>query len=264
MAWYDPSRSPLVVAHRGDHREHPENTLAAVQAAIDVGADMVEIDVHLAADGEVVVVHDATFQRLWGDPRPVASMDTAAIRALGGGEWRVPLLRDVLVLSVATGVPVVIDQKTPEAAVAAARLVEEAGLLDTTVFCGELPGLRAIRRVSPAARMFLNSDGLAPPDVRVLGVLRPEMYNVEHSTLAPVLVEALHNLGIGISVWSPNVPGDLERLLGMGVDSIMSDSVSDLRGLTDSKNWRAPGLGATMSDMVTPQRQLAGSSGTRS
>src|SRR5687768_551498 len=125
MAWFDPTRPPLVIAHRGDHRRHVENTLPAIEAAVAEGADLVEVDVQLTADGGVVVVHDSTFARLWGDPRPVAAVDTLGVRALGTGDRRVPLLRDALELSRATGVPLVVDQKTPEVAVAALDVVRE-------------------------------------------------------------------------------------------------------------------------------------------
>lgn len=238
MSWYDPARAPLAISHRGDHRELVENTLPSIAAAMEGGADLVEIDVQLAADGAVVVVHDATFQRLWDDPRPVASMSAAEIAGLGDGDRRVPLLSDALDLSRSMGVPLVIDQKTPEVAVAALQLVEKSGMTGVTAFCGELEGLRHVRHTSPSARIIYNSDGMAMPDVRVLGLLRPELYNPEHSTIAPVLVDALHALGIGVSCWTPNDASDMERLLGMGLDAIMSDELSLLRGLVDSRDWR--------------------------
>ncbi|GGC02431.1 glycerophosphodiester phosphodiesterase [Cellulomonas carbonis] len=239
MPWYDQSRPPLAIAHRGDHREHVENTLPAIEAAARGGADMIEIDVQLAGDGEVVVVHDATLQRLWGDPRPVAAHTTESIRALGAGDRRIPTLREALEVSRDTGVPLVIDQKTPEAAAAALRVVEDAGLVRATWFCGELAGLWNVRGASAAAQLFLNSIGLTPPDVRVLGLLRPDMYNPEHTTLAPVLVRALHALGIGVSCWTVDDPRDLERLLGMGVDAVMSDDLPTARALVDARDWRA-------------------------
>lgn len=250
MPWYDPSqptRPPLAIAHRGDHRAHVENTLPAIEAAARGGADMIEIDVRLTGDGEVVVLHDATLQRLWGDLRPVASLPTSSVRGLGEGATYVPTLREALDLSAATGVPLVIDQKTPDAAVAALRVVEEAGMLPDTWFCGEIEGLWGIRGASAGARIMLNSIGLMPPDVRVLGRLRPELYNPEHSTLAPVLVDALHGLGIGVSCWTVVEQAHAERLLGMGVDAIMTDDLPMLRALVDSRDWRrrpAPAGGA--------------------
>ncbi|WP_250446322.1 glycerophosphodiester phosphodiesterase [Actinotalea sp. C106] len=239
MSWYDPSAPPLAISHRGDHRHHVENTLPAIEAAMLGGADMVEIDVQLAADGAVVVHHDATFSRLWDDPRPVAAVDTAAVRSLGADDRRVPLLVEALELSRSTGVPLVIDQKTPEVAAAAALLVQGIGMSEQTGFCGELGGLWQVRHTTPGARIFYNALGLAPPDVRVLGLLRPELYNPEHSTLAPILVDALHGLGIGVSCWTPNARHDIERLLGMGLDAIMSDDLPLLRSVVDGTDWRA-------------------------
>ena len=241
MSWFGSTRPPLVIAHRGDHPRHIENTVPAIEAAVAEGADMVEIDVQLASDGAVVVVHDATFTRLWGDPRPVAAMDTAAVRALGAGDRRVPLLHDALEISRATGVPLVIDQKTPEVAVAALQVVRETRMADSTMFCGDLAGLQRIRHASGAARIVYNSGGLLPPDVRVLGTLRPELYNPEHSTLAPILVQALHALGLGVSCWTANDRWDIERLLRMGLDAVMSDDVALLRRLVDGTDWRASG-----------------------
>lgn len=239
MSWYDPTLPPLAIAHRGDHRHHTENTLPAIEAAIRGGADMVEVDVQLTADGAVVVHHDRTFARLWDDLRPVSAVDVATARGLGEGDRRVPLLVEALELSRSAGVPLVIDQKSPEVAATAARLVHDLGMSEQTGFCGELDGLWEVRRSSPGARLFYNAVGLVPPDVRVLGLLRPELYNPEHSTLAPVLVDALHGLGFGVSCWTPTSPRDIERLLGMGLDAIMSDDLPTLRALVDSTDWRA-------------------------
>lgn len=253
MSWYDPTTPPLAIAHRGDHRHHAENTLPAIEAAVRGGADMVEIDVQLTADGAVVVHHDRTFARLWDDPRPVSAVDVAAVRGLGEGDRRVPLLVEALELSRSAGVPLVIDQKTPEVAAAAARLVQDLGMSEETGFCGELDGLWEVRRSSQGARIFYNAVGLVPPDVRVLGLLRPELYNPEHSTLAPVLVDALHGLGIGVSCWTPSSAADIDRLLGMGLDAIMSDDLPTLRALVDSRDWRAtraPRSGAPAAQLV--------------
>lgn len=239
MSWYDPAAPPIVIAHRGDHRQHAENTLPAIEAAILGGADMVEIDVQLTADGSVIVHHDATFARLWEDPRPVAAVDVAAVRRLGQDDRRVPLLVEALELSRSSGVPLVIDQKTPEVAAAAARVVRDMAMGESAGFCGEVDGLWEVRGILPGAHLVHTSAGLAPPDVRVLGLLRPELYNPEHSTLAPVLVDALHGLGIGVSCWTPSSRQDIERVLGMGLDAVMTDDLPTLRTLVDATDWRA-------------------------
>ena len=95
---------PRIVAHRGASFEAPENTLAAFRRAWALGVEAVELDVRLTKDGEVVVFHDATTQRIGGVDRPVADQTLAEVRALDVGAWkhakyareRVPTLAEAL------------------------------------------------------------------------------------------------------------------------------------------------------------------------
>src|SRR5690606_30061043 len=80
-------REVTVTAHRGAVLMAPENTLAAFQAAIDAGADAIEFDVRLSADGAVVVFHDSDFRRVANDPRPVAQTPLAAMGDIDIGSW---------------------------------------------------------------------------------------------------------------------------------------------------------------------------------
>ena len=88
-------RRPSVIAHRGLSWTHPENTMAAFEAAIAAGADMVELDVHRTADGHCVCVHDATLNRYWrpGAPaeikdRTISQMTLAEVQSLDAGCWK--------------------------------------------------------------------------------------------------------------------------------------------------------------------------------
>jgi len=80
-----PKRTILACAHRGEHRRHPENSLPAIQAAIDAGLDFVELDVRTTADGQLVLMHDRTVDRMTDGKGPVASMTLAEIRKLDLG-----------------------------------------------------------------------------------------------------------------------------------------------------------------------------------
>ena len=73
-----------------------ENTLPAFIAAVREGADMVELDLRRTRDGEIVVLHDATLARLWGEGRKVADLDLAALRQIGDGQTRIPTFGEVL------------------------------------------------------------------------------------------------------------------------------------------------------------------------
>jgi len=75
----------FVVAHRGASRRAPENTLEAFRLAVELGADAVELDVHLTSDGQLAVIHDETLERTTGRPGPVADMTMDAIREADAG-----------------------------------------------------------------------------------------------------------------------------------------------------------------------------------
>src|SRR5438552_492700 len=97
---------PLVIAHRGDSAHRPENTLASFAAALEVGAAIVECDVHMTRDGEVVVIHDATVDRTTDGHGAVKQMSLPELRRLSAGfpsrfgsayaGERVPTLGEVL------------------------------------------------------------------------------------------------------------------------------------------------------------------------
>src|SRR6185295_11448303 len=76
---------PLIIAHRGDSAHRPENTLASFASALEVGADLVELDVQLTRDGEVVVIHDVTVDRTTNGSGDVRQMTLAEVRALSAG-----------------------------------------------------------------------------------------------------------------------------------------------------------------------------------
>ncbi len=75
------------VAHRGDSGNRPENTLAAFAAAIEIGADQIELDVGLSRDGELVVIHDATIDRTTNGQGAVGQMTLAELKAVDAGSW---------------------------------------------------------------------------------------------------------------------------------------------------------------------------------
>ena len=234
-----PTAEPLVIAHRGEARFR-ENTVAAVEAAMMAGADAVEIDVQLAADGTVVAVHDDTFERIWDDPRPVAAMTWDDIERLGNDEFRVPRLVDLLEVSRVTGTPLVLDQKHPVAAMAAARLVERTGAGETA-FCGSTEGLVEIRRAYGDATIFLNDSSFTPPDIRVLAAVRPQYYNPEWSLLSPSTVQAMRTFGIRTCCWTPNDDAELRLVLDLGVDAVMTDRPQALRSILDDRAESAAG-----------------------
>ena len=111
-------RQTLMIAHRGASGVAPENTLAAFARALDQGADMLELDIHLSRDGIPVVIHDATLERTTNGHGRVVEYDLAALKQLDAGSWfakeyageRIPTLDEVLTL-VNGRAPVIIEFK---------------------------------------------------------------------------------------------------------------------------------------------------------
>lgn len=100
-----------IVAHRGSRINRPENTLTAFAEAIRVGADGIELDVHLSKDGEVVVIHDETVDRTTNGSGRVRHLTIAELKELDAGSWfdvaftgeKIPTLLEVLELLERTG-----------------------------------------------------------------------------------------------------------------------------------------------------------------
>jgi len=111
--------SPLIIAHRGDSRRAPENTLAAFRAAIECGADGVEFDVQLSSDGLPVVIHDYDLRRTGGVNKKVAETPSKELTATDVGSWfdskfageTVPTLEQVLTLYEQTNGPIFVELK---------------------------------------------------------------------------------------------------------------------------------------------------------
>ncbi len=112
MSYFD-GHTPRVIAHRGFCAGHAENTIGAFQAALDVGADLLETDVHISKDGQVIVAHDADLSRVAGRPGLVSELTAAELASidLGFGQGFPTLVQ---VLEAFPGAKFNIDLKAPE------------------------------------------------------------------------------------------------------------------------------------------------------
>ncbi|GAA4265695.1 inositol monophosphatase family protein [Frondihabitans peucedani] len=218
-----------VAAHRGDSSRFRENTALAIRSAIDAGADTVEIDVRLTADGEVVVLHDPTLERLWGDPRAVADVGWAEVRELGGGDLRVPRLSEILPLFDGVDALLLIDMDSAEPAASAHAVVREHAGSARVAWCGHLEGMRVVRSLDGAAEIWLPWSRGAAPTAGELADLGPAVVNLPHHVVGPDLVEAVHALGARVSCWTVDDTVQARRLASIGVDSITTNRLDALR-----------------------------------
>src|ERR671938_442670 len=125
-----------VVGHRGAMGHCPENTLASFERGLELGADWIEVDVHLSRDGALVVIHDETLERTTNGSGLVRERTLAELQRLDAGHGeRIPTLEEVLVWARGRGIGVDVEIKNApiyytgiEAAVV--RAVERCGMLD--------------------------------------------------------------------------------------------------------------------------------------
>ncbi|MDQ4504162.1 inositol monophosphatase family protein [Sinomonas sp. ASV322] len=218
-----------LTAHRGDVERFRENTLDAVQAAIEAGADFVEIDVHVTRDGHVVLLHDRTLERLWGLNRLVSEIEWAEVAALGGGTERIPLLSDALALVAETPSTLLIDVEDPECAEPAAAVVRAFGPAARVAWCGDLDAMRTVRALDGDASVWLPWNRRDLPPAGLLAELRPDVVNSEYPVLSRELIDAAHAEGLRVACWTVDDEDAMRWVLALGADAVTTNRLSALR-----------------------------------
>lgn len=223
------SPRPLVFAHRGGSALAPENTIAAFDNGLALGADGLELDVHLSRDGVVVVHHDRLLDRTTRLRGPIAERDAEELRRAD-----VPSLAEVLARY--RDPRIIVEMKVNHAELAAATIdvVRRAGAIER-VCLGSfgLRVLRAARAIEPAiatsgareeVRWALYRSWVRWPVSRVAydGYQIPEIAGSTR-VVSPRFVEYAHDAGLGVQVWTVDEADAARRLLGWDVDALITD-----------------------------------------
>jgi glycerophosphoryl diester phosphodiesterase len=235
-------------AHRGAAVELPENTIPAFELAVELGADAIETDAHLTRDGQVVLSHDATGERMCGVPRRIEDVTLEELRGWDAGArfvdadgrpsqvgkgLRIPTLGEAL--RALPGVSFNVDAKSQTARMVD-RLIEAidgAGAADRTLVASfHFWTLRRVRRCYSGRtglselevlRLFCSPE-TALRWLPVGGAAAQIPYRFHGIDLGQRrLVDKCHRLGLEVHYWTVNDPRTAERLLAIGVDAIMTD-----------------------------------------
>lgn len=225
------TRPPVIeiVAHRGDPVGEPENTVASIRRAIADGARVVEVDVRLSAEGTPVLLHDATTERLWGRGAPVGRQSLAQLRALRAVGRReavgIPTLAEAL--AAADGARLLIDLPDRRTAPVAWEVAHASGA--PVAWCGDLGGLRTVRRLDPGAELWLTWHRPGFPGAALLAKLRPHRVNPFHRLVNDQWVRLARRAGVEVSCWTVDDIGRARRLADSGVAAIISNRAASLR-----------------------------------
>lgn len=244
-------RRPRAIGHRGAAGLAPENTLVSLAVADALGVEYLEIDVHGTRDGRVVIIHDPTLERTTDGAGPVAQHSWAELQRLDAGFHfsfdgrhfpfrgqgvRIPSFEAVLGAFPDCCFNIEVKQEQPPLAASVIDIVRRMSAQGRVLLTAEnhsimeairtgaegeiVTGMSAADVMGFMDRLMRQDwEGYAPPG-RALQV--PPAYDGMELVTAES-VRAAHAVGLEVHVWTINDPAEIDRLLGLGVDGIVSD-----------------------------------------
>lgn len=228
--------SPKITAHRGFSYAAPENTGYAFEAAVDIGADYIELDVQQTKDGQLVVFHDSELNRTTDGEGLISDYTYEELQQFSCGSWfkkggtdfsdaRIMLLRDVIDLvgdDIMLNIEVKKQGNAEDTAVKTAELIMEYGITDSCyVTSFSYPALKAVKKTDPEIKTGLISNIAAAPMYNQLKFI--DAVSLNYIFVTKNVVSAAHISGKRVLVWTVNDRRDIEEMISIGVDSIITD-----------------------------------------
>lgn len=242
----------IVVGHRGAPNQAPENTLASFEAAIAIGVDAIELDVHHSRDGHLVVIHDATLERTTDGHGPVHERTLAELKALDAGGWfdprfaseRIPTFDEALgCIGRRTGLQVEIKGRSDGLVEATLASLAARDLLDTVMITSfqldRLPRVRAlapgvvigalIQERQPDGRRLSASEAAAATRAAEADVML-----LWHAHLDEAAMAAGRAAGLAVGAFGgPATEADMRRIIGLGAVRMTSNYPDLFRRVVD-------------------------------
>ena len=234
-----------IIAHRGASAYAPENTLAAFDKALDLGAADVEFDVHFSADGQVVVIHDDTVDRTTNGSGAVAALTLAQLKSLDAGSWfaaqfseeRIPTLVELLErYKDRLHFHIEVKGRAEHLSEKTIDLVRDHGWLDSVTITSfqkeRLEEARAYAPEIPAGWLAREVDESMIEQARRL---RLAMICPHAGILDGELVDRLHQKGFIVRVWGVGDEDVMRRVVEAGADGMTVDFPDKLASFIDSR-----------------------------
>jgi glycerophosphoryl diester phosphodiesterase len=233
------SRQPLVYAHRGANNGAPENTLAAFFLAQQQGADGIEMDVKLTADGEVVIMHDQTVDRTTDGHGKLRNFRLAELRRLDAGSWfdsefhgeRVPtlteifeMLKDGILYDIElTNYGTPFDNLLEKVLALVQKYGLEKNVMVSSFFPNNISHFRRLAPAIPGGVIALRGLAGALSRSFVGRWFAPRAVIPVHLDVTQAYIRTQKTLGRKVIPWTVNDPADMQRLVAWGVDGLITD-----------------------------------------
>ena len=218
---------PLIISHAACGGHAPENTLAGILKAIDLGSEAIEIDVQASVDGVPVLMHDLTVDRTTSGSGAIAELSIEQLRALDAGGEPVPTLAEVLDLTKGK-VLLVMEIKQPGIEQHIAHLVRESEAINDVMawsfFPDALEGMRSAEPKVPRALLIGGESMSKWPKIRSSAVkLGVQGVSVFNPNVDEAVAEDCRHRGLALYTWTPDSSREIERLVRLGVDGVCSN-----------------------------------------
>lgn len=244
--FYQVNAKPLVIAHRGGAGLWPENTLFALQEAAKLGADLSEIDIHMTRDGVLVAIHDESVDRTTNSKGLVQDLTLAELKKLDAGyHWtndegrtfpfrgqgiKIPSLNEIFVALPKQVISIEIKQNDPPI-IAALRVLINQHKKNKQVLVSAFNSrtMKVLRRLCPdIATAATQAEMERFSKLSKLFLTRPFLLSaialeVPYEMVTAHFVKAAHKKNIRVDAWTVNETEEMERLLALKVDGILTD-----------------------------------------
>jgi len=244
----------LIVAHRGDNRDYPENTLPAFASAVAMGVDLVELDYHHSADGVPVVIHDGTLDRTtdaakrWSAKKiKVSDKTLVELKQLDAGSWKgpehvgtkLPTLEEALHV-IQHGSTTLIERKAGDAATCI-DLLRRRGLLGSVVVQAfDWKYLADCHRIEPKLVLAaLGGYELTASKLDKIGASGARIVVWHHESLDRKAIQAIHDRGWRAWTFTVNDPRRAKELIKAGIDGIITNEPVKMLALLEQQGLRA-------------------------
>jgi len=211
------------IAHRGASAYEPENTLRSFRKAIELGTDMIELDVRRALDGRLVVIHDSKVDRTTNGSGPVRSKSFDELRALDAGMGeRIPTLEEAVECG-AGRTKFVIELKEDGLEERVIRVIKDFGVTeDVFIVSFKSVRLRAVKELEPDLKTGLILFASADP-LKAAGACRADAVAPFRWFITRGLAERARASGMYLFTWTVDEKEKAERLRDMGVSGIVTN-----------------------------------------